>query len=143
MNRALHEARIGREFKLVLSTITFFMVCAGAKLSGKLPVFTKTVLLFDVIVVEAFVFVLIMSYLYLKGSAKANDRNQKAAEVAENVEDKYLEGAPPQDWRELYRKESKCKELPADKHPNRARWIGQWIAIFVGAGLSCVLILCA
>lgn len=145
--RSLHDSRVGREFKLAIYTVTFFMVCAAARLFGKIPptspLLTNTIPLYDVFTLAAFVFVCAMSFRYLKGSAGANDRNQKDAEVAEDVMARYLEDPPPHDLRKHYKQINENKTLTADTRPNRHRWILQWVVIVVGAVFSFAMILFA
>jgi hypothetical protein len=145
--RSLHDSRIGREFKLVIYTVTFFLVCVSAKLFSNIPatspLLSKTLPLYDIFTLAAFVFVCAMSFLYLKGSASANDRNQKDAEVAEDVMVRYLENSPPHDLRKQYREIDANKKLRAETRPNRYRWIWQWVVIVVGAAFSFAMILFA
>lgn len=145
--RSLHDSRIGREFKLVISTVTFFLVCVSAKLFGNIPetsqLLKKALPLYNIFTIAAFVFVCAMSFLYLRGSAGANDRNQKDAEVAEEVMVRYLEDSPPHDLRKHYREIDANKKLTAETRPNRYRWIWQWVVIVVGATFSFAIILFA
>lgn len=131
-HRAIHEARIGREFKLVVTTLTFFAAVTTANLSGRIPdissrpqcVFSCT----DCILLILYIFVDYYSWRYLQTSSTSNEINQSIAEKAEDEIESVIN----------------CHVIKKEKnkavHPSEYRWkLEGWI-IAACAIISYILI---
>lgn len=145
-NRQLHEARIRREFRLVITVLTFFAACVSAKFAGSIPtdgfLFNRLFSIFDILIWFAFSFIAYLAWRYLKSSADANAANQARAEVAEDVMQRCLEETGSIDIPK-YQKEIEDKrksEGTVQTHPCRDRWKWQAWIVTLGAVISAILI---
>jgi len=120
-HRNLHQERIAKEFKLVVTTLTFFVLSVGAKYTGRCPT-DKDV--FDYCVWGGFLALALVAFVYLWQSKKANRLNQKAAEW---LEDKIID---------VFKEAS----IGKNNHPCKARWFFEALIILVGAIVSATAI---
>ncbi len=120
-HRNLHQERIAKEFKLVITTLTFFVISVGAKCAELLPT-DKDV--FDYCVWGGFLALAFVAFVYIWQSSKANKLNQKAAEW---VEDKIIDVF-------------KEAVIGKNSHPCKARWLFEALIILVGAIISAMAI---
>jgi len=143
IHRGLHESRIGRELKVVVASITLFVVAAGVSCTGTV----RLTLPMKGIVWLGFACVVALVCRYMRGSAKANQRNQGLAEAAEDAVLRALMHKEVTEI-ELYERRFPLKGLKAkdeqatdiERHPNWYRWLWQVVIVAVGAVLSAVLI---
>jgi hypothetical protein len=133
-HRSLHEERVKREFALVIAMVTFYTAAIALRYSAaeKLPLDNwifrlGAVLYFGVLACAA--------GIYLHGSARANDYNQR---IAENAEDKIVEILSSAGINLLHEVQrptvTKDSTEEVRKHPNRYRWRWQ-ISIVVFAAI--------
>ena len=120
-HRSLHQERIAKEFKLVITTLSFFVLFTGASYSKKLPT-DDCVFVFCVWV--GFLALSLVAFIYLWQSKEANKLNQKAAEW---LEDKIID---------VFNEAS----LGKNNHPSKSRWFLEALIILVGAIVSATAI---
>ena len=84
VHRSIHEARIKREFTLVISLVSFYTAAIAARFSiaFSLPVTTWS---FRIGLWLYFAVLAAAAVIYLRRSGKANEFNQGLAEAAENA----------------------------------------------------------
>lgn len=113
-NRSLHEQRIADEIKIVITTITLYVLSVGAKISAgnKFPENCS----FNTCVWFVFLILPIAVSFYLIGSDRANNINQKTAETAEDEIIAFI------------KKNNIDFPNMRGKHPNKHR---VWLYIFV------------
>ncbi len=136
--RTLHDSRISREFRFIVLILTFFLVCIGAKLSGRIP--NDNFLLLNSILLCTFALVCFLAYKYLKISADANNWCQKEAEIAEDVVLAYITEKENKNLIVLWEKIEKSKTLSEATHPAKNRWKWQLYLVIGGALLSEIII---
>ena len=146
-NRSLHGARINREFRLMVITLTFFALCVSAKLTDKIPttgpLFTNVFSFFDLFVCIVFIITVSLVWFYLKSSASANKGNQSRAEIAEDVIKFYIEENEELKKCDLlneFKKRYDFKSQP-NPHPCKNQWLWEAIIITIWALFSVVFII--
>ncbi len=137
-HRSIHEARIKREFTLVTAMVTFYTAAIAFRYSvGKqLPLddwtFLVGVLLYFGVLASA-------AWIYLRGSARANDYNQRVAENAEDEIVKILSSANIDLLREVRRPSSERNSTENERrHPNRNRWRWQMSILVFSAVFAAI-----
>ncbi len=137
-HRSIHEARIKREFTLVITMVTLYTAAIVFRYSAakQLPLDDWSFL----IGAPLFLSVLACAaWIYLFRSARANDYNQRVAENAEDEIVKILSDAGIDLLREVQRPSSEKNSTEEQrKHPNKYRWRWQ-VAIVVFAAVFAVL----
>jgi len=137
--RTLHDSRISREFRFVVLILTFFLVCIGAKLSGRIP--NDNFALLNSILLCTFALVCFLAYKYLKSSADANNWCQKEAEIAEDVALAYITEKENKNLIDLWKEINSSKTLLKATHPAKNRWKWQLYVVIGGALLSEIILL--
>jgi hypothetical protein len=137
-HRSIHEARIKREFTLVITMVTLYTAAIVLRYSAaeRLPLDNYIFL----VIVSLYLSVLACTaWIYLRRSACANDYNQRVAENAEDEIVKVLSQAGIDVLREVQRpsceKDSTREER---KHPNKYRWRWQVAIILFAAGSAVI-----
>ena len=133
-HRSLHEERVKREFALVITMVTLYTAAIALRYSAadKLPLDNW---IFRLGAVVYFGVLACAAGIYLHGSARANDYNQR---IAENTEDKIVEILSSAGINLLHEVQrptvAKDSTEWERKHPNRHRWRWQ-ISIVVFAAV--------
>ena len=83
-NRSIHEGRINRELKLVATLLPFFILSAGFVISKILTVNIGQFFVLSFLLIFGYLIFFVASYIYLHGSAEANERNHELAKIAED-----------------------------------------------------------
>lgn len=149
-HRQAHESRIGREFQLVITMLTFFVLCVAAKFAGHIqatgPLFKKILTIslsgFDFAIWLAFIILTFAACKYLSGSAQANRKNQAIAEAAEEGIELCVKGKDAATITVDLDKLIKSRESELENrsvHPCRGRWKLEASIIAVGAFLAALL----
>ena len=82
-NRTLHNQRVRHELQVVIASVTFYVASLGFKLAK--PNMFPTSFWGKIWVLVGFFVLAWTVFLYMRGSANANERNQKAAMNAEDL----------------------------------------------------------
>ena len=159
IHRSLHDARIGRELRVVVVVVTFLALSTAFRISLDVPdtgtLFyprSLSVSLFDIALLVAFWGLFYYGYWYLKTSARANNINQGIAETAEDVMELDLIDNGNHTIRDCYRKAkgdeyverlrsrlAQPKQLEIKTHPAKRRWLVQ-AAVMGTAALVCSIV---
>ncbi len=158
IRRGLHDARIGRELRVVVVVVTFLVLSTAFRISGKTPdegtLFSTrlSLSLFDIVLLVAFWGLAYYGYWYLKTSARANDINQGIAETAEdvmelnlinnessNIKDLYTKAVGDKYIQKLRKRLEQPRLLEGETHPAKRRWLVQ-VAVIVTAALICSIV---
>lgn len=159
IHRSLHDARIGRELRVVVVVVTFLALSTAFRISLDVPDEGKlfyprllSVSLFDILLLVAFWGLIYYGWWYLKTSARANNINQGIAETAEDVMELDLIDNGNRSIRDCYTKAkgneyverlrgrlAQPKQLEIETHPAKRRWLVQ-AAVMVTAALVCSIV---
>lgn len=136
-HRRLHEQRIKRSFRIIVSTLGFFALCAAAKFAPgantKLPTGDC---FFKAVVWITFGGLWGVAAIDFWGSRDANKINQQIAERAEGAVISYL------NFR-LRLSGSQIGGIPKpDRHPRRFAWVWETLIVLEGAVASAYAITC-
>jgi hypothetical protein len=119
-HRGIHEERKKKEFKIVLTTLTFYAASVAAVLSKRFTLDCPKLVFF----ISTFLVLAGAASVYFSSSAGANEVNlKKLAQPAEDLILKSLNIDPP-----------KC-------NPMRWMWVWQAVVIWAGAILASVFVL--
>lgn len=124
-NRKIHDGRIKRELQVVITTLSFYATALVLKL--RFPEKIPKDLIFSIIVIGCFLVIAFGVYIYMWTSGKANNYNQKQAEVAEDKLKDLL-------------KEACINVVVKPDHPCANRWLWQALIVLFGAIISGFLI---
>lgn len=127
-HRNIHSKRISQEFKLTVTILTFYMLSVKFVLSAPNYFDIRNCCL-ESLIWLIFIFIAVIAFIYLKGSAEANNINQKIAENAEN-----------EIMKSLKNDSIDVNLYPHDygAHPNKDRWLLQTLIIFAIGVLSAI-----
>lgn len=142
VHRSIHEARIKREFTLVISLVSFYLASIAARFSTvfNLPASSWP---FRIQLWLSFAVLAFAAVIYLRRSGKANDFNQALAEAAEKAIIARLREAKIDLLKEVHTLANQTglqeqDEKKEKRHPNKDRWRWQ-AAIIIFAGVSASL----
>lgn len=148
-HRKIHEGRINRELKAVITTISFYAACVAIKL--KLSINNINDVKFNYAASLAIIIIAIFVYIYLKASGKSNNFNQALAEDSEEILLKSLGESNINNLSGLFEDLSKRLKDPVEfikarqrinreYRPSANRWWWQAIIVISGAFIAIVLI---
>ena len=128
-HRSLHEQRIKRSFKIIVSTLTFFVLCVAAKFAAdtKLPTSETS---FNTVVWIIFIALSLVAAIDFWGSRRANEINQGIAQKAEDAIIAHLA-------------DKKLMVLsPPNRNPRKMTWLWEMLIVLGGAAASAYAITC-
>jgi hypothetical protein len=128
-HRSLHEQRIKRSFKIIVSTLTFFVLCVAAKFAAdtKLPTSEAS---FKAVVWITFIALWGVAAINFWGSRGANMINQDIAQKAEDAIITHLA-------------DKKLIVLsPPNRNPRKMAWLWEMLIVLGGAVASAYAITC-
>ena len=122
-HRSLHEQRIKRSFKIIVSMLTFFVLCVAAKFAAdtKLPTSEAS---FNAVVWGTFFALWLAAAIDFWGSRGANMINQGIAQKAEDAIIAHLA-------------DKKLMVLsPPNRNPRKMAWLWEMLIVLGGAAAS-------
>jgi hypothetical protein len=130
-NREKHENRIGREFQVLVASLTLFVASVAVTFTEHFPENKEP---FKWCTGFGFLAVAIGAFFYFKRSSEANDRDQAEAEAAEEEILAQLKSRTSRTFQDYLEKR------PKSIHPNRWRWAWSAATVIAGAVLSLIVI---
>jgi len=133
-HRSLHEQRIKRSFKIIVSTLTFFVLCVATKFAAdtRLPTGEDS---FNAVVWITFMALSVGAAIDFWGSRGANKINQGIAEKAEDAIIAYLA-----DKKVMVLSPSILP--PSNGNPRKMTWFWEMLIVLGGAAASAYAITC-